>query len=115
VLGPCSSASSQSTSPAMPAYKNAYAPPPPPQLERDIHLHTPAEDYDLNFCLTTQPIGVLKGADHDVELEPLVVRPTFVFAAPRLAAPVAVGGSRGLTSFRAFVPSAAEHARPGPL
>ena len=74
------------------AYKNAYIPPAPPKLQRDIHLYTPAGDYDLNFCLTSQPIGILKGAGHEVELEPLVVSSSSCLnPAPGAAATVSEG------------------------
>lgn len=60
------------------AYKNSYVPPPPPTYAQDVHLTTPPEDYDLNFILADTPISKLSGPDHDVELEPLVVRPLVV-------------------------------------
>jgi hypothetical protein len=59
---------------AMPCYKNAYQPPPPPTYSSDIHLTTPAEVYDLNFCFNQPAIDNLKGDGRQVELEPLIVR-----------------------------------------
>lgn len=52
----------------MPAYKNNYKsePLPPPPFE--CHLHTPVEDYDLNFVL---PVTELRS--DRVELRPLIV------------------------------------------
>lgn len=64
----------QSSLIAMPAYKNTYVPPPSPEFAQDIHLHTPAAEYDLNFIFASPPIDVLKAEGIQVELEPLVVR-----------------------------------------
>lgn len=64
-------------------YINNYAPPPAPVTPPDIHLHTPPEAYDFNFCLNTQPIRVLEGPGRDIKLEPLVVSPLW-FLPPSL-------------------------------
>jgi hypothetical protein len=55
---------------AMPCYKNAYQPPPPPTYSSDIHLTTPAEVYDLNFCFNQPAIDNLKGDGRQVRRGP---------------------------------------------
>ncbi|WVQ83045.1 hypothetical protein IAT38_005183 [Cryptococcus sp. DSM 104549] len=53
----------------MPAYKNTYKPPPPAVdlLPRDIHLHTPLEEYDHNFCFDVRELHSGR-----VELRPFI-------------------------------------------
>ncbi|KAK8865855.1 hypothetical protein IAR55_001003 [Kwoniella newhampshirensis] len=52
----------------MTAYLNDYEPPPPAPLPpKDIHLHTPPEEYDFNFCFEVKEIR-----SDRVELRPFV-------------------------------------------
>lgn len=57
-------------------YRNNYAPPPPTDYPLNIHLDTPADTYDLNFCLSYSPIEVLSGHGAQVRLEPFIVSST---------------------------------------
>jgi hypothetical protein len=56
------------------SYKNAYTLPPPPIHPPNIHLTTPPEAFDLNFCLSEPPIATLAGWGTQVRLEPFIVR-----------------------------------------
>lgn len=50
-------------------FKNAYTPPSTEHsYEKDIHLHTPPEEYDFNYVF---PVKTLRS--DRVELRPLVV------------------------------------------
>lgn len=61
-------------------YLNSYVQPTRPVYPEDIHLHTPAEEYDFNFALKAQPIKVLEGEARLVRLEPFVVSRTCLSA-----------------------------------
>ena len=49
-------------------YKNTYKPAEPPSYPANVHLDTPAEEYDFNFC---DEVKVLRS--DRVELRPYVV------------------------------------------
>ncbi|WVQ86084.1 hypothetical protein IAT38_008252 [Cryptococcus sp. DSM 104549] len=53
----------------MAAYKNTYKAPPPDEerYPKDIHLHTPLEEYDHNFCLEVKQLS-----SDRVELRPFI-------------------------------------------
>jgi hypothetical protein len=54
---------------------NRYSPPAPLSREEALAtLEIPPDKYDLNFCLTSIPLGPpLEAEGHDVRLEPFVV------------------------------------------
>ncbi|WWD17961.1 hypothetical protein CI109_102406 [Kwoniella shandongensis] len=40
----------------MTVYKNTYKAPSVPSVPRDVHLHTPPEEYDFNFCFEVKEL-----------------------------------------------------------
>ncbi|ODN81796.1 hypothetical protein, variant 1 [Cryptococcus amylolentus CBS 6039] len=51
----------------MPAFTNSYAPPAPPDIPSDIHLHTPPDEYDFNYVFEVKQLR-----SDRVELRPMV-------------------------------------------